>query len=367
MIRIVIIDLAHPHRHIDTALKELSEIQSLIKTYGGVDIARIIQHREKPDRATFIGSGKVQELISLVGKEKISVVIINALASPIQLQNLTEALWSVNPNIQVWDRVDLILNIFEKHARTAESRLQIEIARMHHMGNRMYGLGEKYFSRQGGGIGTRGLGQTNIERMKLHLRQQIKKKQAELDKLEKHRERQMLRRKERGVYSISIVGYTNAGKSSLFNALTGKNREIENALFVTLDSVSGKLQNSLGKDILISDTIGFIRNLPPGLIDTFKSTLMESIYADTLLHLVDASDEKIAMKIETVQQILTDLGINDKKSLLVFNKVDMISPERKEELKLLAKKFFDNEPFFISATTQEGLPDLKNALLEEVN
>ena len=363
MIPVVLIDLAHPHRHIDTALKELAEIQSLIKTYGGVDVARIIQHREKPDRATFIGSGKVQELISIVEKEKVSIVIVNALANPIQLQNLTESLWSVNPDIQVWDRIDLILNIFEKHAKTAESRLQIEIARMHHMGNRIYGLGT-YFSRQGGGIGTKGLGQTNIERMKLHHRQQIKKKQDESSKLDKNRERQMLRRRENGVYSISIVGYTNAGKSSLFNILTGKNREVQNALFVTLDSVSGKLQNHSGKEILISDTIGFIRNLPPSLIGTFKSTLMESIYADTLLHVIDSSDEKIAMKIETVQQILKDLGMSDKKSILVFNKVDTVSPERKEELQLLAKKFSQDKPLFISAITQEGIPYLKDALLD---
>src|SRR3989338_3672071 len=198
MIRVVLIDLADPHRHIDIALKDLAELQSLVKTYGGVDVASIIQHRPKPDKATFIGSGKVEELISIVRKEKISIAVINAIVHPTQLHNLTELLWTVNPDIQVWDRIDLILNIFDKHARSADAKLQIEIARMQHMSHRIYGLGETYFSRQAGGIGTRGIGQTNIERMKLHFRQQIKKKKQELEKLEKYGERQMLRRKENG-------------------------------------------------------------------------------------------------------------------------------------------------------------------------
>ncbi|MBI2640973.1 GTPase HflX, partial [Candidatus Roizmanbacteria bacterium] len=194
--RVVLIDLAHPHKHIATALRDLKELQQLVETYGGIDVVRIIQHRTKPHKATFIGAGKVLEVAEIVRKERISHVIINSLVEPTQLFNLTQILWKVNPAIQVWDRIDLILNIFEKHARSAEAKLQIEIARMRHMKFRIYGLGGTLLSRQAGGIGTRGIGETNIEIMKRHFRKQIKKKKEELEKLVEHRKRQFLRRKE---------------------------------------------------------------------------------------------------------------------------------------------------------------------------
>src|SRR3989344_3647353 len=239
--KVILVDVIPPYRHASDAIKDLNELQQLVKTYGGIDVVHIIQHRTAPDKATFIGSGKVQELAQIVKKGKINFVIINSLVQPAQIFNLTKLLWDVNPNIQVWDRIDLILNIFDKHARSAEAKLQIEIARMRHMRSRIYGLGGTVLSRQAGGIGTRGIGETNIERMKQHFKKQIKRKKDELEKIVRQHQSQLSRRKKKGIKTVSIIGYTNAGKTSLFNLLTGKNAEVKDALFVTLDSAVGKL------------------------------------------------------------------------------------------------------------------------------
>ncbi|OGK12566.1 GTPase HflX [Candidatus Roizmanbacteria bacterium RIFCSPHIGHO2_02_FULL_37_15] len=374
-LRVVLIDVISPHKHSSDALKDLAELQLLVKTFGGVDIVQIIQHRTAPDQATFIGSGKVQELILIVKQEKISHLIINSIVSPGQIFNLTKILWSVNPNIQVWDRVDLILNIFEKHARSAEAKLQIEIARMQHMKFRIYGLGGTVLSRQAGGIGTRGIGETNIERMRQHFKKQIKKKKEQLEKLVAHHQRQFLRRQENGIKTISIIGYTNAGKTSLFNLLTGKNKQVEDALFVTLDSSVGSLmkQNPQGswnpegsENVVISDTIGFIQNLPPSLIESFKSTLLEAIEADILLHIIDLSDEKMEEKIKAVEVITNDLNLSTKKQFYVFNKLDRLNGKVNTIVPKLQEKYLDFSPLFISVKTSEGIEQLKKQLLQVI-
>src|SRR3989344_7894937 len=248
-LRVVLIDVIPFYRHVSDALKDLDELQLLVKAYGGIDIVRIIQHRTAPDKATFIGSGKVQELKQIIANPQgsrnpegsINLIIIDSIVSSSQLFNLTQALSSANPYIQVWDRIDLILNIFDKHARSAEAKLQIEIARMRHMRSRIYGLGGTVLSRQAGGIGTRGIGETNIERMRRHFKKQIRRKKDQLEKLVKQRQLQLQRRHEYGIKTISIIGYTNAGKTSLFNLLTGKQGQVRDALFVTLDSATGIL------------------------------------------------------------------------------------------------------------------------------
>ncbi|MBI4226073.1 GTPase HflX [Candidatus Roizmanbacteria bacterium] len=378
-LRVVLIDVIPPHRHLSDALKDLAELHLLVKTYGGTDVVKIIQHRTAPDKATFIGSGKVNELAKIIKKERIGQIIINSIVQPTQLFNLTRSLWSVNPNIQVWDRVDLILNIFDKNARSAEAKLQIEIARMFHMKFRIYGLGGTLLSRQAGGIGTRGIGETNVERMRRHFKKQIKKKKEELEKLTTHRQRQLSRRKENGIKTISIIGYTNAGKTFLFNLLTGKKNAVKDALFVTLDSSVGSLKlNTLrvrkstnthaeGVDnIVISDTIGFIQNLPPTLIDSFKSTLMESIYADIILHLIDISDEKMDEKIRTVEKITYELGISKKKQIFVFNKIDKLNGDLSELFNSLKEKYSDFSPQFISVKTSEGIESLKEDIRRSI-
>lgn len=361
--RVVLIDVIDPRLHRDEALKNLQELKSLVATYNGIDVVNIIQHRTRPDKATFIGSGKVVELAQIVTEKQIDIVVVNAIVNPGVLFNLTQNLWDINPKIQVWDRVDLILNIFDKHAFTTEAKLQIEIARMHHMGPRIYGLGETYFSRQGGGTNTKGQGETNIELMKRHWREQIKKKKDQLEKISSQHLTQLERRKTNNIAAISIVGYTNAGKTSLFNLLTKKQKVVKDALFVTLDSVTGKFYFPVQKkEATISDTIGFIKGLPSSLIDSFKSTLTESIYADLLLHIIDISDPEMSEKIEIVEKILKELQVRSKKTIFVFNKIDAFKGDGKKILKEIDEKYSQFFPQFISVTTDFGIEKLKKAV-----
>lgn len=358
--RVVLIDIVDPHHNQQDAIKNLQELKSLVATYNGIDVISIIQHRTRPDKATFIGSGKVAELARIVKEKQIGIVVVNAIVHPSVLFNLTQKLWDINPKIQVWDRFDLILNIFNKHAHTAEAKLQIEIARMYHMGPRIYGLGEDYFSRQGGGTNTKGQGETNIELMKRHWRDQIKIKKDQLKKISDQHLTQLERRKTNNIAAIAIVGYTNAGKTSLFNLLTKKKKVVQNALFVTLDSVTGKFYLPLQKkEATISDTIGFIKDLPSSLIDSFKSTLMESIHANLLLHVVDISDPEMNEKIRIVEKILQQLQVHSKKIVFVFNKIDAFIGDGQQILKEVNEKYSQFSPQFISVTTNFGVEKLK--------
>src|SRR5664279_1777143 len=322
-IRVLPIHVINPRYDKEKALNYGEELESLIKTMGGVIINRVIQKLDKPDNTTYIGKGKVVEVGEIVQKEAIDVVILNAMAKPGQIHALKEILQLKNPQIEVWDRVDLILHIFDKHALTTEAKLQIELARMRYMGPRIYGMG-MIMSRQGGGIGTSGLGETNTELMKRHWRNEMKKITDQLSKINKSRTQQLERRKKAGFKTISIVGYTNAGKSSLFNLLTKKDKLVQNALFATLDSSIGKMYlPELKEEVLITDTIGFIRNLPPRLVTAFKSTLMESLNADILLHVIDVSDHEMELKIQVVNDILSELGRKtDESEIFIFNKID---------------------------------------------
>jgi len=302
----------------------------------------------------------VAELVDIVKKQKIDIVVVNAIVNPSILFNLTQYLWNERPDIQVWDRVDLILNIFDKHAHTSEAKLQIELARMFHMGPRIYGLGETYFSRQGGGgTNTKGQGETNIEIMKRHFRTQIRLKKDELKKLSVQHQLQIERRKSNNIQSISIVGYTNAGKTSLFNYLTKRNKIVENALFVTLDSVTGKLYlPGLKKEVTITDTIGFIKDLPISLIESFKSTLLESINADLILNVIDIKDPEMDQKINLVNNILKELNVHSKKIIYVFNKIDAFTGNGEELLKKINEVYASCSPQYISVTTDYGINKL---------
>jgi GTP-binding protein HflX len=361
--RVVLVDVINPHTHREYAEKNLIELKSLVTTYNGIDVVTIIQHRTRPDKSTFIGSGKVEELVEIVKKEKIDAVVINSLVNPTILFNLTQKLWTVSPQIQVWDRVDLILHIFDKHAHTSSAKLQIEIARMRHMGPRIYGLGGTYFSRQAGGIGGRGVGETNIELMKRHWRKQIKIKQDELNKLALQHEKQLIRRRENNIPNIAIVGYTNAGKTSLFNMLTKRAKQVRDALFVTLDSVTGKVYlGKTGREVLISDTIGFIKHLPSSLIESFKSTLLDAVNADILVHVVDITDPEMDSKIEIVEDILREIQARPRKIILVFNKIDAFTGDAKDVLKTIRNKYELYHPQFISVKTDFGIDKLKEEI-----
>lgn len=363
--RFLIAHVVPPSMYKDEAEKRLAEMISLIDTYGGATVVKIVQRRAHPDSHSYVGRGKAEEIVGFVQSEKIDVIVINDTVKPGQLFNLQKQAWKYNSQIEVWDRVDLIINIFDKHAHTAEAKLQIKLVKMRHMGPRIYGLGGTLLSRQGGGIGTRGLGETNTELMKRHWRNEVKKVQDELDKMAGKRGEQIERRRNLGYQSLAIIGYTNAGKSSFFNLLTGKNKKSEDALFATLDSVVGKMYlQGLKREVMVSDTIGFIQNLPPKLVQAFKSTLMESIDADLLLHVVDASDPNIYDKITVVQQILEELGILDKPVIYVFNKIDNLSKQQMLQLLETYKSF---NPQLISAKENYGMPEFFETLEKKLS
>lgn len=364
--RCVLLQVINPHEHHEDPKlpqKNLRELEQLVETYGGEVVETAVQHRIQPHQNTYIGGGKVEWLKAVVEREKIDVVILNNVAKAGQMFRLEQILWEINPRIVVWDRVDLILQIFDLHAHSTEAKLQIELARLQHLGPRIYGLGGTVLSRQGGGIGTRGLGETNaeLERRKMKkLRQDI---QAKLKKLSNEHLEKIHQRHEQGSRTVALVGYTSAGKTTLFNALTGKERETHHSLFTTLDSVIGRLKlEDYTHEIVISDTIGFIDDLPPNLIDAFRSTLIESIEADVLLHVIDAGDSFLESKFEVVQEILEELQVKQT-PVLLFNKADLLSIEQKTAL---AQKFANYEYYFVSAKTGEGLEDLKRVLEQKL-
>jgi GTP-binding protein HflX len=361
--RYIVIDVVPLTIKKEEAMEMLEELISLIATYGGGQVVEVIQRRADPHPGTYIGSGKAKEVSELISKYKIDAIIINGIATSAQQFRLQKMYWDINPEIEVWDRIDLILNIFEKHAVSAESKLQIQLAKMQHMGPRMYGLSEE-LGRQGGGIGTRGAGETNVELMKRHWKDAIKVVETKLKQIEKKQQSQIERRKKNGLRTISIVGYTNAGKTTLFNILTRKGHYGKDALFATLDSaVSTLYLKDLQEKVLVSDTIGFIQNLPPNLIKAFTSTLMESIHADLLIHVVDVSDSKMYEKIHVVKNIIAELGIKHKKQLFVGNKADLLQPEA---LKKIEDNLNGNKIIFISAKEGTNIEILKNELSKQL-
>lgn len=361
-LKTILVDVIPPKMSKEESLQRLNELENLVKTFGGIVVVKIIQKRGMPDYRTYIGKGKVQEILDdnkNRDDNKAELLIINNLLKPSQIYNLGEICKS--QNITVWDRIDLILKIFDKHAKSVEAKLQIELAAIKHMGPRIYGLGLE-LTRQAGGIGTRGVGETNIQIMKRHLKrreQKIKEKLKHYDLVQANHRKQ---RRNKDLKTVSLVGYTNAGKSTLLNALTNKGVYVADKLFATLETTVGKLflLNS-NKVALLSDTIGFIQDLPPDLIEAFKSTLSEIIDADLLLHVIDASDPLFESKILTVEDILHELGVSNKLKIYVFNKIDTNGEINKEKMRDHFKGF---SPVFVSAKDKTGLDEL-TAIIEE--
>lgn len=343
----------------DDALAAMDEVSQLVWTYGGEVVTKEIQHRDHPHVATYIGPGKVEWLQEQIRNLKIDVVVINGLVNSGQLFRLEKALWSINPRIKVWDRVDLILNIFAQHAVSTAAKLQIKLAQIDHMGPRMYGLGGSVLSRQGAGIGTKGKGETNIE---VERRRSKREKQLIAEKLKKvagEQSRRIHQRKEKGIFVIALIGYTSAGKTSLFNALTKKQKNAQASLFTTLDSIVGRMNPRNGqRPILISDTIGFIQNLPPLLIESFNSTLMESVEAHLLLHVVDCSDPEYEKKITIVEEIIRGLGVSTP-PFLVFNKTDLVNAA---VISKITTEYGDRRHCFVSARSGDNLSELRQQI-----
>lgn len=363
---VVIIDVVSKDVSQADAYDRLIELENLVNTFGGLVVVKKVQRRGMPDYSTFVGAGKIKEIIDDGKALGAKLVIVNNILKPGQVYRLGEALRKAK--MEAWDRVDLILKIFSKHAKSAEAKLQIELAAIRHTGPRIFGLGLD-LSRQGGGIGTSGIGETNIERMKRHLKEHEHRLVLKLRHLEQVRTQHREHRRRLDLLSVAIVGYTNAGKSSLLRAVTKKDVYVANQLFATLDTRIGQLylpnddKEAPGKVVMLSDTIGFIRDLPPSLIKSFKSTLEEAIHADVILHVVDYSDPKMIEKIAIVDEILADLEVSEKPQILVFNKFDLASPFSQKEI---LKQYQDRHPVFVSALDKEGLDQLKTAISDQL-
>ena len=354
--RAVLVSICTDNSKLKEVETSLDELARLLDTAGGEEIARLIQNKDTPDVRTVIGSGKVEELKQICEANEIELVIFDIDLSPSQIRNLEKELGDVN----VIDRSMLILDIFALHAVSGEGKLQVELAQLKYTAPRLMGKGAE-MSRLGGGIGTRGPGESKLESDRRHLQRRIAALEAELDVLDKNRRTMRASRDKSGLTKVAIVGYTNAGKSTLLNRLTDAGILAEDKLFATLDPTTRKHELPGGETVLLTDTVGFIRNLPHHLVKAFKSTLDEAVYADILMILIDSSDPEYPTQLSVTERILAELGASDKPTLYVFNKCDrgMVCPPS-------SVINTDSEHYVcISAQKGEGVDELSQ-LLENI-
>ncbi|MGA0078894.1 MAG: GTPase HflX [Candidatus Nanopelagicales bacterium] len=336
----------------EQAERSLEELARLAETAGSVVLAGLIQRRDVPDTATYIGSGKALELKQIVKDNKADTVIFDGELSPGQLRHLEDIV-----KVKVIDRTWLILDIFAQHAKSSEGKAQVALAQMQYMLPRLRGWGEA-LSRQaasGGsvGIGTRGPGETKIETDRRRIRDSMARLRREIKQMAKTRDLQRKVRRKSNTPAIAITGYTNAGKSSLLNRITKAEVLVEDALFATLDTTVRKAQAPSGREVTISDTVGFVRHLPHGLVEAFRSTLEEVTNADLILHVVDASDPDPQGQYLAVREVLAEIDANNILEILVFNKIDLLTRDELGDLKLE----FPNA-IFISAQKRIGIDEL---------
>ena len=313
----------------------LDELEELAKTVGAEVEARVTQRRETPDSATFIGSGRLREIKNFCADNDVDLLIFDSELTPSQQRNIEDI-----TDVRVVDRTQLILDIFAARARSGEGKLQVELAQLKYLLPRLGGKGTS-MSRLGGGIGTRGPGETQLETDRRHIRRRIDKLSAELKELEERRSYARDRRKKDSVQVGAIVGYTNAGKSTLLNLLTGADVLAEDKLFATLDPTSRAIELPDGRSLLLVDTVGLIRRLPHHLVEAFKSTLEESACADIIIHVYDVSDPEAAEKADVTLKTLADLGAAEIPVVTVLNKCDLLTeniPEDDSTVKISAKK-----------------------------
>jgi len=295
----------------------LDELEELAETAGAEVVGRMSQKRDKPDSGTFLGSGRLEELGDFCRNNEVDLVIADSELAPAQLRNIEKA-----TDVRVIDRTTLILDIFAERARSNEGKLQVELAQLRYSLPRLTGQGNK-LSRLGGGIGTRGPGETKLESDRRHIRRRIKALEDEFDALEKRRSLARARREKDGVETVVIVGYTNAGKSTLMNTLTEAGVLAQDKLFATLDPTSRALVLPDGRRVMLIDTVGFIRRLPHHLVEAFKSTLEEAVCAKVILNVCDASDPECAEHLKVTNDLLEELGCSGKPIIPVFNKCDL--------------------------------------------
>ena len=335
----------------DDTKESMKELAELVDTAGATVLDSIIQSRERMHPGTYIGKGKIEEVKDRVIELGATGVVCDDELTPAQLRNLEDLL-----DTKVMDRTMVILDIFAKRATTSEGKIQVELAQLKFSSARLVGL-RSSLSRLGGGIGTRGPGEKKLEMDRRLIHERISQLKAELKKVENHRDLIRKSRDENLAFNVAIVGYTNAGKSTLLNKLTDANILAEDKLFATLDPTTRKLKLGSSQEILVTDTVGFIRKLPHHLIEAFKSTLEEAKYANLLIHMVDASNEEASSQMLVVYDTLKSLDVVDKDIITVFNKTDLM-----EENMELPRDFHADKVLKMSAKTGEGMEDLKKTI-----
>lgn len=339
-----------PRQNDERFFYSMEELKSLTKTAQGTVCAVVSQKRDRYDSATFIGKGKVEEIITLEEELEADIIIFNSELSPSQVRNLSQHF-----NARVIDRTQLILDIFAQRAKTREGKLQVELAQLEYLLPRLSGIGAS-LSRLGGGIGTRGPGETKLEKDRRHIRFRIHELKTQINSVVSHRERYRERRKHQGAFQAALVGYTNAGKSTIFNKLTEADSYEEDQLFATLDPLTRKVKLKSGFQMLLTDTVGFIQDLPTSLIAAFRSTLEEAAEANLLIHVVDGSSEDRVQHEKTVKRILNDLHASHIPMLTVYNKKDQF-----------ADNFIPETPSIsISALFDGDISRLKETIEKEV-
>lgn len=331
--------------------QSLDELCELASTAGAVTVARVIQNLDNFNPATYIGKGKIDEIKELIIEYDATGIICDDELSPAQMNNLSDAL-----EIKVMDRTLLILDIFAARANTNEGKIQVELAQLRYRSSRLSGLGNA-LSRLGGGIGTRGPGETKLEMDRRIIHERIGHLKHELEAVVTHRELTRSQRSRSNIPVVAIVGYTNAGKSTLLNTLTGAGILAENKLFATLDPTTRGLELESGQQILLTDTVGFISKLPHHLVEAFKSTLEEAVYADIILHVVDASNPAMDSQMYVVYDTLEKLGAGDKPIITAFNKIEIAGNK-------VLKDFKADKTVNISALHGDGLTELKDTIEE---
>lgn len=314
----IIVTMAQRSSELDECERSLDELERLLDTAGADVYARVVQVKGTPEARTVIGSGKVKEIKELCDSADIDLVVFDFELSPMQIRNLEDDIGT-----DVIDRSMLILDIFALHATSGEGKLQVELAQLKYTAPRLVGRGTE-LSRQGGGIGSRGPGETQLESDRRHLRTKISALEERLRELEHNRSVMRAQRDKSGLPKIAVVGYTNAGKSTLLNRLTGADVLAEDKLFATLDPTTRKMELPCGETVLLTDTVGFIRKLPHHLVQAFKSTLDEVKYADVLLIVSDITDSEVREHLEVTENIITELGAEGKPRIYVYNKCDKI-------------------------------------------
>lgn len=333
----------------------LEELEELVETAGGITLAKVIQNREKVHPGTYIGKGKIEEVKQMIGELGATGVVCDDELSPAQLKNLEEEL-----DTKVMDRTLVILDIFAARALTSEGKIQVELAQLKYRMSRLAGLGSS-LSRLGGGIGTRGPGEKKIEIDRRLIKDRVAQLNRELDDVKRHRELLRQQRSKNPNAVVAIVGYTNAGKSTLLNTLTDAGILAEDKLFATLDPTTRNMMLPSGEQIMLTDTVGFIRKLPHHLIDAFRSTLEEAKYADIILHVVDASSPDMDTHMHIVYDTLLKLGVEDKPIITLFNKQDKLEEAGTE---VVLRDFKSDRTINISAKYNRGLDELKEAIEE---